>query len=96
MSVLHGRCTGLQQLDLACRVLGDGRLEQGVSGGHVGGLTQRPPNEAYNGGAEKDKHPGVNDGVDREETQGCKISLVAFRATAGVIDVYTDLQKKKK
>lgn len=96
-SVLHKRGTGLRQLDLACRILGDGCLEQGVSGGDVGGLTQSPPDEAYNGGPEKDKHPGVNDGVDREETQSYKICSLATKGLGDSgIDVYTDLQKKEE
>lgn len=66
---LHTGGTGLVQLDLACWILGNGRFEQGVPGGHQGGLTQRSPEEAQDRGAEDDEHPRVNDGVDREEPQ---------------------------
>ena len=77
-------------------VLAQGAPEEGVPGGEDEGLAHGTPEKAHHGRAEDDEDPGVDDGVDGEETQGHQVRLVALLLLADGVDVHTDLDVRKR
>lgn len=68
----------------------------GLPPGHRGLLrfARLPPDDPHNGGDDED--PGIDDGVEGQETEGTEVSMARVSVAAGEVYVHSKLGDRNK